>query len=660
MIPASVNPLTSTMVGNDAGWLLSFHNADDDEVVLEVGRDDYYAEIRASLPSGLEGGEYSFEIEGLTDEHYAAIARTRANPATAAYVDLYLYWRDTGSVSGYLTNLSGLTDTLGGLQSDELQDYLVAKLSVVSVKRKAGTRRYVTTITARERPFQLAKGNLVCGEVTSQPSIDVARQIAEDAGINVSPHQTELSAASDPNAEAAQFCAPERGRTTLDTLRYLAGRLEQGSNQHGRGMLLIRDGVLHIGARPTPLEGDPIALHEGAGLIEIESLAPVATDPNFDRCENDGQDPPTRKQFKLTLKGRPDIKPGSVVEFMPPAVDLSVSGGHWTGALGEMSIASFSGELLPSLGVGELGQGKVTMYVHSVEHKLGSTSSFVTTVTGVAIADTDSAWDEHSRLTRPDCCIEDQPQEASPSRRAARAHRALIRREMSTRVPTEIAEVRAMNVSGSGEPPAQTLTLWRGLVDSDGGSHQSRRLSIQRPSDAPIEGAPYTTPFAWGKTGLVLPRYPGTRVAVTHRHSQRGEPIDIGAMWESGQAPDSEPGDWWLILPVDVEQPSRQSVAEDEAPAGHSGQATNDLIDAEGNRVIEVGSFTLRFGKSELANAGTRPTVAESDAVTISHANGSSQIVMKGDGSIEIVGSNITLDAGSGEIRLKGSAVKVE
>src|SRR6185437_11910026 len=74
------------LVGNDAGWALTFHTEDADGYVVETpvttfSRDDYYGEIQATLPSDLAGGRYQFTIEGLTDEDYAKIAPfTPRNP----------------------------------------------------------------------------------------------------------------------------------------------------------------------------------------------------------------------------------------------------------------------------------------------------------------------------------------------------------------------------------------------------------------------------------------------------------------------------------------------------------------------------------------------------------------------------------------------------
>ena len=138
----------------------------------------------------------------------------------------------------------------------------------------------------------------------------------------------------------------------------------------------------------------------------------------------------------------------------------------------------------------------------------------------------------------------------------------------------------------------------------------------------PLDGVPYATPFAWGRCGLVLPRYPGTRVAAAFRNGDADDPIDVGALWESGQGPESEPGDWWLILPGDVPRRRRgQHAGRRAAPPEHTGKATNDLIDADGNRVIEVGGLTVRVGRTPAA-AGQRPAAATSRLSPIEHADG--------------------------------------
>ena len=105
--------------GHDAGWLLAFHTEEDDfkiskKPVCELSRDGYYGEITASLPSGLEGGVYTFTIEGLLDSDYAKISLV-ANPKVKV-VRLYMFWRD-GAANGLdvISNVVSLPDITGSV-----------------------------------------------------------------------------------------------------------------------------------------------------------------------------------------------------------------------------------------------------------------------------------------------------------------------------------------------------------------------------------------------------------------------------------------------------------------------------------------------------------------------------------------------------------------
>jgi hypothetical protein len=195
----------------------------------------------------------------------------------------------------------------------------------------------------------------------------------------------------------------------------------------------------------------------------------------------------------------------------------------------------------------------------------------------------------------------------------------------------DVAQVRALNVNG--ELPAQTEKLWRGLVADDGDPYAADRLAFDDGGgEFPV--APYVSPFAWGKFGLVLPRYPGMRVLLAHRNGNSDDLVDAGALWERGTAPASNPGDYWLILPAAIPAADRREVADEEKPKEPAGKASNDLIDADGNRIIAVGTLTVRVGAAGLQEAGTRPE-AESAPVSIVHTSGS-KIVIDQDGNITI------------------------
>jgi hypothetical protein len=650
-----ISPLGSLddiLIGNDAAWLLSFSKEGSPEPPFEISRWDYNAEIKATLPGGLEGGVYTFVVEGMTDDDYGKIAQGKGQTSPDR-VKLFLFWRDTNSsVSGYLTNIAGLGDTIGKVKGSDLKQHLVADLAIRSVTRKAGSRRYEAHIEAQEKVFaKLASENL-CSPMEAPVPLDAARAMAEEHGVTVQTYPLtqgpdQAAAGGNPGTEEQQL---EVGRTVADILKnQLAPRMEDASGKYGRGMLLIRDGVLHIGPRKFPVKGEVKDLYLATGLLETETLAPLQTDPGFDPCADPTQKAPTRRQFKLTLKGRPDLKPGDVVRFDSPPEEVATTLPNWTGVVGDL----FGGPLIPSLDDSSF-QNPVQLYVSSVQHTLGRKSGFFTTVSGVELESLDAPWDTHTR--RHDEQAGEEGSDGTGEGRAARGVERRVRSVLREKRFAEVAEVRAVNSTGSAEPPSQTVDLWRGLAPADGRRNRARRLAVQRPSPSPAAAAAYLAPFAWGKCGLVLPRYPGTRVLVTHRHGDVDDPIDIGALWESGHGPDSQPGDWWLILPVGVPQQERSTLADDATPAEHAGKVTQDLIDADGRRIIEVGELTIRVGADSLRSAGTRPQPGEDSQWS------GTQIIIKSDGSVVIKtsGKNIELDAGSGDITMKANNVNVQ
>jgi len=321
------------------------------------------------------------------------------------------------------------------------------------------------------------------------------------------------------------------------------------------------------------------------------------------------------------------------------------------GSIGDL----VGGPLLPDLG--SVSKDAVNLYVNSVEHKLGRTSGFVTTVTGVVFQDENDVWDTHSEahITTPG----EKETPATAEGRAARAVKKSVEASIETKRFPEIGEVRRMNTSGANEPPSQTLDLFCGLAPGDGAKDQARRLAIKRPSPMPVTAIAYATPFAWGKCGLVLPRYPGTRVLVTYRNGLRNDGIEIGAVWESGRGPDCQAGDWWLILPVGIPTNERATIADDATPKEHTGKVSQDLIDADGNRVIEVGELTVRVGRGKLKKAGERPARGQADSITIEHSGGEASLTIDQNGKIAIKGKNIELDAGTGDIKMNAANVKV-
>jgi hypothetical protein len=643
---AVADMLSPVKVGNDAGWTLAFHKERPSEFwqivekpYLIIGRDDYYARVEAALPEGFAAGKYTFVVEGMTDGDYGKLA-------VDDVVRLYLYWRDTNaSPTGYLANVAGLTDKLSDFSLEALKNFRVAELIVTKVSRKAGARRYEATIEARERAFMKLQQKVLQATLSAATFGDAAGALVENVSVPLELHgftpsgTLPTSSKAHPGDDSVSFDPDQTAAHAMVTLGDAVGDVTEKDR---RGMLLIRNGKLHLGPRriPDPLR-KPIALSHRNGLVEA-----VRDTPQREPSIDGDPPPPSHFQYRLTLKGRPDLFPGDVVTFRPAPEDLATTvPGSALGAV----FAAGAGPLVAGEDVGD----PVTLYVSSVEHKLGRSSAFVTTLTGITFAAGEDPWDD---ATTP-AGTGPRGTSANTSVGTAKKIRSVAEDAAAAARAPEVGEVRAMTTSSDDartEPPSQTLKLWRGLTRPDGRANQARRLDIRRKHPAVFEGVAYASPFAWGLCGLVLPRYPGTRVVMVHRNGEPRDPVEIGALWESGKGPNSEAGDWWLILPAGIPKDQRASVTDSETPQEDwLGTATNDLIDADGNRIIQVGELTVRVGGLE--NAGVRPERPDlKEGITIEHRDGDARITIDKNGKIKIEAKgDLELVSKQGNIKLE-------
>ncbi|GAA4878655.1 hypothetical protein [Actinomycetospora straminea] len=650
MILAGHDP--HSRVGTQAGWALTFHAETGlptpGVTLLEaVTSDRYDATILATLPGGLEGGSYTITVEGMVDADHLALA---ARAPRSTVLRLHLFWYDTGGIGGYLAGIASL-----GVGSGGFTKRLVAELTVVEVTRRAGARRYETVITARERVFERLSAAIVQPVCVASPKV-VAELAAQNTGIPLTVHTGFHPDGTLPGSSSSEVATAlttlMRGETWRDALGRLARAMEDATASYGRGVLLVRDGGLHLGVRDGPVGGGIVEVTPSKGLVEVGGAA-----------AGEG----SRVRRTLVLKGRPDLKPGAVVKFDMPPTERTAPITPSIGAAITRSLGAV-GPARPSLG--DSIANPQLLYVESVAHRLGRTSGFVTTVTGVEVDQPGPA----------EQLYESTPPSGPPRRRAGRgsgdtAERAAL--AVGDRVTDALSalrlinggEVRAATAAGAGsatEPPRRTTTVWRGLVDPDGHPNRITRLPVRREHPDVRERVPQASPFAWGATGLVVPRYPGTRVLLAHGHGDNDDPVEVGAVWEAGSGPDAHPGDWWLILPAEVDATQRASLPDDTVPEPYTGKVTQDLVDADGNRVIEVGELTIRVTREALSSAGTRAKRAgevengPADSVTIEHADAGSSIVMTSDGTVHITAKRIALDAGDdGEISLNAKSVNV-
>lgn len=652
MSPVSQGLADAIEVGNDAGWVLEFHHADSDGTITDepaasFRSTDYYATIDAHLQDGLQGGAYTFTIEGLIDSDYQAISQAR--PQRLVVAKLYMFWND--SPSGPLTYLSNLAGLSGGPSPAALSKALVAVLYVTDVKRKLGSMTYDTEIHAIEWAFRMMRQPL-----QSPLREDFYRSVCLDIyertqiPINTFPASGRLTVdrAGTPGSEKVNY---PTGKTYGAILAEIARAVEANLDQHGHQMLLIRDGQIYLGPREIPLDGEIKPLTVATGLLE--ATADGTSDPDPSDPDVSGQR--QRPEFTLTLKGRPDIKPGDVVKFEPaPENDSTMPG------LGSALAGAFSGPILPGAGTAVSDTNAITLAVTSVKHRLGKAAGFVSEAKGVKLQDPKRPWENYS-----DNGATPKRMTPSPTADAAGSAASAIKEHLEDWTANlcyfDVGQVRAFN-SGTGGAlsPSQTETVWEGLREVDKNPNGTRRLPVDHNNAVRTE-IPYASPFAWGKCGLVLPRYPGMRIAVGHRRALDNDAVDVGAIWDSGTGPDSRPGDWWLSLPVGVPASERAQAADADNPLPWSGPVSQDLIDADGNRTIELGSLVVRVGRNQLQSAGTRPAAAsDAGSITIEHQSGESSIVMKQDGSIVIKGKAITIDAGAGDITMKANKVDVQ
>jgi hypothetical protein len=592
-------------VGNLAGWRLQAHNVREGvtlpQPAITLTERETDAEIWAHLPGGLEPGSYTLRLPDLSDENFGVLSGSNI------VLRLWLTWRDA---PGALPVTAGV-DALAGTPP-------MAEAAVTGLVQRPGQGSWDTVVTARERVYDTLAVARVATPITATDPLVAAIAVAGQS-VEVRGYADGLPAPPGvglgPSAGGPPYVV-EAGVAALDVLADLGGRIEEATGRFGRGPFLQRAGVLHVGVRPVPLVGVPTRLDPGGGLIDVRSLGVVRTDPFAGALGGADAD---RRQLAVLLKGRPDIRPGDVVQVVGTAADAGSR--------------RLEGLLGGTVGLSGAGSSLTTVYVSAVTHELSRRRGFVSTVVGVELAHPADAWDTRTRSGRESRFSTTVGPGAGS--RVVQAIRSAARGASEALRLIDVGEVRRTTTSGTAEPPSHTTTVWRGLGPGDGAPNQARRLPVNRDQPAPLAGTPYVTSFAWGRCGLVLPRYPGTRVVLGHRNGWADDPVDLGAVWPSGEGPDAQPGDWWLGLPVDVPQPA--SAPPSGAVPGPSGVATNDLVDGKGNRVIEVGALRIRVGKGALQQAGTRPQPRTDDVlVAIEHSDNETKVLVHQDGTVEI------------------------
>lgn len=645
----------SRQFGRAVGWRLVFPTLNG----LTFSHASHYARIEATLPSGLAGGNCRIEIEAMNTLDFGVLAMARqpgspnAEPPLVK-AELTLFWRDRVGDEP-VAALAPVTAVLG----------------VTALARVAEGTRLKTTIECQDWIYlRLARARVRQGRCPIGP-IAALRLVLEDAGLDASEYV--LHPASDANPAGGPDLTS--GESVLEVLDRIGERLADESHRRGRGPFLIREGVLHAGTSrpipfaPTPLgRSEPYDLGPAEGLVRAENQGPRSLS-SAERREEAESGRPTlaRDGVSLTLVGRPDLKPGDVVRVPVDSAERALFGGFG----------------LAATPAGVSATQTVQVYIASVQHRLGKNQGWLTTANGVVVVlsptDEDAPWDIAAPAEAGSGSAGGGDVDAAdPAETTANLVRRSAREEMRRRQPAVVGEVRANHqdteMEGSrATRAAQSVDVLVGLEGPAGASRRARREPVRR-SDPAWPNVPYLTPFAWGPYGLVLPQYPGSRVLLNFHEGQRDDPVVLGSMWRTDAASstatpqNTQPGDWWLILPAALDADARtRADGTEEVRVPDSAKATHDLIDATGSRVLQVRELTIRaLPEGDLGTPQTRPEAGADGGVLITHKNGA-RILIDSEGAITIEATKgLTLKAAEDvniegrNIYLKGNTVDVQ
>ncbi|MCM6771969.1 hypothetical protein NDR87_03250 [Nocardia sp. CDC159] len=246
-------------------------------------------------------------------------------------------------------------------------------------------------------------------------------------------------------------------------------------------------------------------------------------------------------------------------------------------------------------------------------------------------------------LTLLDADAAHRPHAVDGAHAVADDFQSLTRSLFADHPAIDIGEVAAYNATGSGDNGGHRATLDYG-----------RRRSGSSVDDAVddrlvLHDKPIASVFAWDRTGLMVPVYPGMRALLLHNDGAVDDAITGGFLWSrraEHRPPANEPGDFWLCLPTEVSEGR---------PAG---KGVNDLTDASGHRIVQAVGLSLEVGAAILPEVGARPRPPTGETLIIQHAAGTT-VSIAADGSVAVVtdGQDVTLGNGRASITLSGGEI---
>jgi hypothetical protein len=668
----SLSTLIATAEGPDVtpgtvpAWALVFFEEESGKPLATMGSETYPGSVSAALPADLTGGSYEVVFEGMTDADYE---RIHVHDRRHLAASLYLWWKDSPTgVAGDLARFTGLDHPLGAITPDPPALSLVAVIRVDRLWRRPGARRFEVVVSGRE----LVTAQLSGTDVVPVPQLglrDTVRAIAERAKVGLV-QDYGLADFQPPPTVLAPVEIPVRHGTCLQAL---TGVLEDQARKllrlYGQPLALIRNGVLHAGVWASaagPQLPRVRHLDDDSGLLSIER---GSARPREQAAGIRPDAPQSRLTVSVTTLGRPDLKPGDtlVVELPPedfPAVEPPTLGATLLGSLNARPFGDLAPDPTP-----------VNCRITEVTHRISRAEGFVTVAKAFVLAGGDDGWDVGGLTAAPE--VRAAPPIGEPAADPAHAFAVSLRSATANLTAGVAQQARSHvglvhdHVAAAATETRHTSDFWVSRDPGDGSGSTAQRAATPRDVPAEAHRVPYTTPFAWGNFGLVLPRYPATRVLLVDGAGGPGEYVDVGALWAVNAGPAAEPGDYWLALPANAV--ATEHLPRDGGPPSEvdqlapDGPATHDLIDSVGNRIIETARFVLRVvdDPANLTDVPDRPDPASGGPAgsvlieTRPESGTPARILLQADGSVSISGSSITFDAGDGQINLKAKDVRV-
>lgn len=617
--------------------------------LMTFDRSGHYASIDVDAQVGLSSGGFTLVLQRAMASDYDRLhtAKKACDKADVALVaTLSLGWSANRGFLG-----------LGGPSSEGLEPAGV--FAITDITPSVDGVSYRIALKGRELvAHRLSRRRITKAAPEKTPEDAIAAVLAL---LGFASTEWQIHPQTPPRVDKTKDIVLPLGKDGLSQVLELGHLIETVSGQEGRNPLLVRDGVLHIGVgRPIPFKGGKsdgkvIRVSAETGLHNYTETNATPRDPKFDFSEafkagNLAAKPEMRPGYRLDLVGAPEIRPGDVVAFPPTKDPTSVS--------------------LLDLSIAENWDKAIELYVNTVSHRIDPNSGFMTVVTGVKVetggGTPTSIWDVASKApvlakTPARTTHDDGTADGALSSAIART----VEEAVSSIARPGVGEVTATIPATGGDPASLPLSsnLVSGLADKPAFWQRSAVNDIFREGQtASLDGVPYLTPFAWGPFGLVLPRYPGTRVMLLPSYGEIQDSVDIGALWHgessvaSARPQNANPGDWWLKLPAGVEPADAQDVLKAPVSPPSGAKASNDLTDAEGNRFIEVGQLVIRVGEAALADATKRPeSGSPGHAIIIEQKDGGALIIIDADGKVTIEAKEVSVKADNVKVEVSGT-----